>query len=65
MTLARAQSLGWRVSQSAEPLNFLLEHALSLREVVVALDGPEVISVSVQGVSLEDAYLELLGEGAL
>jgi len=65
VTLARAQSLGWRVSQSAEPLNFLLEHALSLREVVVALDGPEVISVSVQGVSLEDAYLELLGEGAL
>ena len=65
VTLARAQSLGWRVSQSAEPLNFLLDHALSLREVVVALDGPEVISVSVQGVSLEDAYLELLGEGAL
>ncbi len=65
VTLARAQSLGWRVSQSAEPLNFLIEHALSLREVVVALDGPEVISVSVQGVSLEDAYLELLGEGAL
>jgi ABC-2 type transport system ATP-binding protein len=65
VTLARAQSLGWRVSQSSGPLNFLLEHALSLREVVVALDGPEVISVSVQGVSLEDAYLELLGEGAL
>jgi hypothetical protein len=42
-------------------LSFLLPRRLSLREVVDALDAPEVSAVSVQAVSLEDAYLELLG----
>jgi len=37
---------------------------LSLREVVDALDGSEVSAVSVQAVTVEDAYLELVGEGA-
>ena len=32
--------------------------------MVDALDGPEVSAVSVQPVTLEDAYLELVGEGA-
>ena len=40
----------------------MLPELLSLREVVDALDGPEVSAVSVQAVCLEDAYLELLGE---
>jgi hypothetical protein len=30
--------------------------------VVEALDGPEVSAVSVQAVTLEDAYLELVGD---
>ena len=34
------------------------------KRVVDALDGPEVSAVSVQAVSLEDAYLELVGEDA-
>jgi tmRNA-binding protein len=33
---------------------------LSLREVVDALDGTEVRSLSVQPVTLEDAYLEFV-----
>jgi len=60
-TLQRAQSLGWLARQQAGQLAFLLPHALSLREVVDALDGSGVSAVSVQGVSLEDAYLELVG----
>jgi hypothetical protein len=45
-------------------LSCLLPRHLSLREVVDALDGPEVSAVSVQAVTLEDAYLELVGEDA-
>lgn len=60
-TLQRAQSLGWLARQQAGQFAFLLPRALSLREVVDALDGSGVSAVSVQGVSLEDAYLELVG----
>jgi len=60
-TLQRAQSLGWLARQQAGQLVFLLPHALSLRDVVDALDGSGVSAVSVQGPSLEDAYLELVG----
>jgi hypothetical protein len=34
---------------------------MSLREIVDALDGSRVSAVSVDPVSLEDAYLELVG----
>jgi len=63
-TVQRAQSLGWPVRQHAGRLSCLLPRSLSLREVVDALDGPEVSAVSVQAVTLEDAYLELVGEDA-
>jgi len=64
VTVQRAQNLGWAVRQRAGQLSCLLPYPLSLREVVDALDGPEVSAVSVQAVTLEDAYLELVGEGA-
>jgi len=63
-TEQRVQSLGWAVRHRAGQLSCLLPQLLSLREVVDALDGPEVSAVSVQAVSLEDAYLELVGEDA-
>jgi len=60
-TLQRAQSLGWLARRQAGQLAFLLPHPLRLRDVVEALEGSEVSAVSVQEVSLEDAYLELIG----
>lgn len=64
VTAHRAQSLGWIVRQQAGQLRCLLPHHFSLREVVDALDGPEVSAVSVRGVTLEDAYLDLFDDGA-
>ncbi len=58
--IQRATGLGWRVRQSADQISLLLPQVLSLREVVDALDGTEVRSVSVQPVTLEDAYLEFV-----
>ena len=63
-TVQRVQALGWAVRRHARRLSCLLPRSFSLREVVVALDGSEVSAVSVQAVTLEDAYLELVGEGA-
>jgi ABC-2 type transport system ATP-binding protein len=63
-TVHRALRLGWAVRQRAGALGFLLPRHFSLREVVDALDGPEVSAVSVRAVTLEDAYLELVGDGA-
>jgi hypothetical protein len=42
-------------------MRLLLPHHLSLREIVDALDGSKVSAVSVDSVTLEDAYLELVG----
>jgi ABC-2 type transport system ATP-binding protein len=64
-TMRRAQSHGWVVLQRAGQLSCLLPRHFSLREVVDALDGPEVSAVSVQAVTLEDAYLELVGDDAV
>ncbi len=61
-TLRRAHALGWAVRPHAGQLLCLLPKAISLREVVQALDGGEVTSVSLQPVTLEHAYLELLGQ---
>ena len=61
-TARRAQALGWAVRSHAGQMMCLLPQACSLREVVQAIDGGEVTSVSLQPVSLEHAYLELLGQ---
>ncbi len=60
-TLQRAAELGWAVRRYGGRLCCLLPQALSLREVVQALDGAGVTAVSVLPVTLEHAYLELLG----
>ena len=61
-TTRRAHALGWAVRPHAGQLLCLLPQASSLREVVDGLDGDEVSSVSLQPVTLEHAYLELLGQ---
>lgn len=61
----RALNLGWPVRQHADQMRLLLPHNLSLREIIDALDGTKVSGVSVQPVTLEDAYLELAGENPL
>jgi len=59
--IQRASDLGWPVRQHAGKMRLLLPHHLSLREIVDALDGSKVSAVSVDSVTLEDAYLELVG----
>jgi ABC-2 type transport system ATP-binding protein len=63
--IQRALGLGWQVRQQADQIRLLLPEAFSLREIVDALDGTQVSAVRVQAVTLEDAYLELVGESAL
>jgi hypothetical protein len=46
-------------------MRLLLPRNLGLREIVDALDGTQVSAVSVQVVTLEDAYLELVGDSSL
>jgi ABC-2 type transport system ATP-binding protein len=59
--LQRALDLGWQVRQHADQIRLLLPFTLSLREIVGALEGTQVSAVSVHPVTLEDAYLELVG----
>lgn len=59
--IQRASDLGWPVRQHAGKISLLLPNHLSLREIVDALDGSKVSAVSVDPVTLEDAYLELVG----
>jgi len=61
----RALDLGWQVRQQAGQMRLLLPHPLSLREVVDALEGTQVSAASVQAVTLEDAYLELMDDSPL
>jgi ABC-2 type transport system ATP-binding protein len=63
--MQRALGLGWQVRQHAGQMRLLLPHDLSLREIIDALDGTQVSALSVQPVTLEDAYLELVGDSAL
>ena len=63
--MQRALDLGWPVRQHAGKISLLLPYHLSLREVVDALDGSKVRAVSVDPVTLEDAYLELIGDSSL
>jgi len=58
--IQRATDLGWPVRQHAGKISLLLPQPMSLREVVDALDGSKVSAVSVDPVTLEDAYLELV-----
>ena len=60
--IQRALDLGWPVRQHANQMRLLLPHPLSLREIIEALDGTQVSAVSVQPVTLEDAYLELMSD---
>jgi len=62
--MQRALDLGWHVRQHSGQMRLLLPHDLSLREIVDALEGTQVSAVSVQPVTLEDAYLELVGVSA-
>lgn len=61
-TRSHALRLGWRGLQSAGELSFLLDQSITLSEAASALDGPEVSAISVQALTLEDAYLELIGQ---
>jgi ABC-2 type transport system ATP-binding protein len=63
--MQRAMDLGWAVRQHGGQMRFLLPRDLSLRDIVDALDGTQVSAVSVQPVTLEDAYLELVGDSPL
>ena len=61
----RSIELGWTVRQGAGQMRLLLPHDLSLLEIIDALKGIKVSAVSVQPVTLEDAYLELVGDSPL
>jgi ABC-2 type transport system ATP-binding protein len=60
--IQRASDLGWPVRQHAGKIRLFLPHHLRLREVVDALDGSKISALSVDPVTLEDAYLELVGD---
>jgi ABC-2 type transport system ATP-binding protein len=63
--MQRALALGWPVRRHADQMRLLLPHPLGLREIIDALEGTQVIAVSVQPVTLDDAYLELVGDSPL
>jgi hypothetical protein len=58
--LRRARELGWGIRHYAGKIGCLLPQQVSLRTVVDALQDIDVSSVSVQRVSLEHAYLEVV-----
>lgn len=60
--IQRALDLGWQFRQQADQIRLLLPRAVSLREIIDALDGTQVSALSVHPVTLEDAYLELVGD---
>ena len=60
--MAAATCGGLKLRPHAGQLLCLLPQTSSLRYVVQAIDGGEVTSVSLQPVTLEHAYLELLGQ---
>ena len=62
--MQRALELGWPFRHHAGKMSLLLPHHLSLREIVDALDGSKVSAVSIDPVTLEDAYLELVGDSS-
>ncbi len=60
--LARAAQLGWGTRRYAGKIGCLLPQQVSLEAVVRALSGLDVSSVSLQPVSLEHAYIEVMHE---
>ena len=62
--IQRAFDLDWPVRQHAGKISLLLPKKLSLREIVDALDGSKVSALSIEPVTLEDAYLELVGDNS-
>lgn len=62
--IQRAFDLDWPVRQLAGKISLLLPKKLSLREIVDALDGSKVSALSIDPVTLEDAYLELVGDNS-
>ena len=61
----RALLRGWTVRQHAGEMSLFLPHNLGLRDIIEALDGAKLTSLSVQAVGLDDAYLEIIGEDAI
>ena len=61
----RALLRGWTVRQHAGEMSLFLPHNLGLRDIIEALDGAKLTSLSVQAVGLDDAYLEIIDEDAL
>ena len=53
--IQRVSDLGWPVRQYSGKISLLLPQNLNLREVVDALDGSKVSSISIDPVTLEDA----------
>jgi hypothetical protein len=45
-------------------MSLLLPQNLDLREIVAALDGSKVSAISIDPVTLEDAYFELIGDSS-
>lgn len=62
LVLSRAEKLGWGVRYYAGRVACLLPQQVSLEDVVRALSSTGVSSVSLQRVSLEHAYLEVMHE---
>jgi ABC-2 type transport system ATP-binding protein len=58
--LQRANELGWSHRDWDDQLTFLLPHHLELKEIIDALGSVVISSISVQPVTLEDAYLEIM-----
>lgn len=58
--MRRAAELGWSIRRYAGKIACLLPRPLMLRDVVQAFDGIDIDSVSLQRVSLEHAYLEVM-----
>jgi len=56
----RAAQRGWAARRYAGRLCFLLPQMLSLHEVMAAFEGIAITSASVQPVTLQHAYLEVM-----
>lgn len=61
----RAMLRGWTVRQQAGHIKLFLPQNLDLRDIMEALAGAKLTSLSVQPVSLDDAYMEFIGEDSL
>lgn len=58
----RARALGWPTRLGVNDIRILLPAPLSLREIVDAFDGVNLNSLSTRALTLEDVYLELVGD---